>query len=424
MKSEMPTPSSHTICKTTRETALALARAAAAFPFLGISDAQQLLDVVRCELSHEEILDDFQRYGNQGNFSSDENSGDRKLHENRENPTKAYFAKAIPPRTILHIMSGNTPHAALQSLIRGLLIGSHNFCKIPSAGLPEVAQFRDLLPSWLANRVEISRELSVEISSVSRANSQTNSQANWLAVSEALIVFGNDETIAHFQKLARPDQRFIAHGNKISAGIVVSDAAFESVSHSARDASLFDQQGCLSPHAFYVVGAAENAREYASRLAKAMADFQAHTPRGAITVSESAAIREVRESFAFRIANGEDAAVFESADSTDWTVIYEADPAWRTSCLNRVVFVKPLPENFRENSDKNLEQIFAPIRRWLSTIALWPATLENTRNFVSLGASRFCSIGEMQSPSFLWHQDGGANLASLVRWIDAQMVLH
>ena len=372
MNSEMPDPSP----LTTRETALHLACAAAAFPFLGIRDARQLLDVVRCELSHEEILDDFQPYGNCGN------------------PAGNHFAKAIPLRAILHIVSGNTPHAALQSLIRGLLIGSHNFCKLPSAGLSEVAQFRDLLPSSLAARLEISNELSDD----------------WMTVSDAIIVFGDDATIAHFRGLARADQLFLAHGHKVSAGIVVSDAAFESVPHAARDASLFDQQGCLSPHAFYVAGSAENAREYASRLARAMADFQTHTPRGKLAVSDAAAIREVREAFAFRAAHGEAVEVFASADSTDWTVIFEANPTWRTSCLNRAVFVKPLTAG--------LDEAFAPVRPWLSTVGLWPATLENARRFASLGASRFCRIGEMQSPSFAWHQDGAPTLAELVRWVD------
>ena len=37
--------------------------------------------------------------------------------------------------------------------------------------------------------------------------------------------------------------------------------------------------------------------------------------------------------------------IWESPDSTAWTVIYEEEPLFAISCLNRVAFVKPLPED-------------------------------------------------------------------------------
>src|SRR5580704_14850894 len=48
---------------------------------------------------------------------------------------------AFPLSPILHIVSGNTPHAALQSLIRGVLVGATNWIKLPKRGLPEVDHF-------------------------------------------------------------------------------------------------------------------------------------------------------------------------------------------------------------------------------------------------------------------------------------------
>ena len=71
-------------------------------------------------------------------------------------------------------------------------------------------------------------------------------------------------TIAHFRALVRPEQRFIAHGHRLSFGVVFDDPDFASPPLAARDASLFDQQGCLSAHVFYV---AQKAREYAARAA-------------------------------------------------------------------------------------------------------------------------------------------------------------
>jgi hypothetical protein len=352
---------------TTREIAQHLASAAAKFPFLGIDSAQQLLDVVRWELGHEDVLDDFQPYAR-------------------------HRAMAVGPSPILHIISGNTPHAGLQSLIRGLLLKAHNFCKIPSGGLPELAQFRDMLPARLGSRADISAELPDE----------------WLARAEAVIVFGGDETIAHFQKLARPGQRFIAHGHKVSLGIVFDDPAFESVANAARDASLFDQQGCLSPHVFYI--AEPCAREYAARLAGEMEAFNRKNPRAKIPAQDSAAIQNLRDDCEFRAANGGGMEVWKSGVGTDWTVVFDTNPKFTTSCLNRVIFVKPLPQD--------IAATIGEARAHLSTIAIHPTTRENARKAAELGATRVCPVGQMQNPHFTWHQDGGQNLAPLVRWID------
>ncbi|MEI8310696.1 MAG: acyl-CoA reductase, partial [Verrucomicrobiota bacterium] len=116
------------------ERAEALALAAAHFPELSPPTAGDMLDCLRLELGHEEILDGFQPYG-------------------------CHQAMAVAPRTILHILSGNTPHAALQTMLRGLLLGSHNLVKFPSGGLGEIEQFGSLLPPWLACKLECSRRL-------------------------------------------------------------------------------------------------------------------------------------------------------------------------------------------------------------------------------------------------------------------------
>ena len=350
----------------TADRAHALAAAASRFPFLGRTTADDLLAVVRADIGHAEILDDFQMHG-------------------------AHLAKASAPGTILHVVSGNTPAAALQSLIRGLLLGSRNLCKIPSAGLPEVAAFRDALPRALAERVEISNELPDE----------------WLARADAVIVFGSDETIAHFRARVRAGQTFIAHGHKISAGFVFDDPRFESVAGAARDVAAFDQQGCLSPQVIYVRG---ETRAYAERLALEMGKLEA---RGAISLSESLAIRTAREDIAFRAANGEDAQLWQSAGSTAWTVAFETAPGFPRSPLNRFVFVKPLPAD--------LARELAEMRPQLSAAGIQPSTREHARTLGALGFSRICPLGAMQMPAWTWHQDGAASLAGLVRWCDLEM---
>jgi hypothetical protein len=353
---------------TTAERAAHLAVAAARFPFLVPTTPDDLLALVRAELGDAGALDDFVPLGGQ-------------------------LARAFPRETILHVVSGNTPAAGLQSLIRGLLLGAHNLCKIPSAGLPEIAEFRAALPPELAARVEIATELPDE----------------WLARADAVVVFGNDATIAHFRSLARPEQRFIAHGHRASFGVVFEDADFSSAPLAARDASVFDQQGCLSPHVIYVAG---SAREYAARLAAEMRAFHEREPRGPIALSEANAIRISREELAFRAAQGDGAAVWESEGSTAWTVAFETRAAFPRCPLNRFIFVKPLPAD--------LAAELHAIRPHLSCAGIWPPTLENARTLAALGVSRICPLGKMQTPPWTWLQDGAQSLSPLVRWVGCE----
>ncbi len=347
-----------------------LAGSAAGFPLLGRISAEDLLRLVERELGHPEILDGFRPYG-------------------------GHLARAIAPANVLHVVSGNTPHAALQSLLRGLLLGARNRVKLPSAGLPEVAEFLATLPPELAARVETTVDL----------------PASWLREAEAVVVFGDDQTIAHFRSRAAAGIPFQAHGHRVSVGIVFADPDYASVAEAARDVSLYDQQGCLSPHDIYVdESAGISARTYAARLAEAMEAFDRHTPRRPLDVGGNAAIADLRAGYGFRAANDLRVQIWSSEASTDWTVIYEDDPWFATSPLNRVIFVKPLPAD--------LAMALDPVRPWLGAIGIFPATLAHADRVAALGASRVCALGRMQFPAFTWHAEGLPNLGSLVRWVD------
>lgn len=342
------------------EIATEIAKAAAPF---GVR-AEDLLEMVRAELGN--ALDEFVVHG--------------------KNRTRAFG-----PSVLLHILSGNTPNAALQSIVRGLLLRSHNLCKLPSSGLPEIEAFHKRLPASLGRKIEFSHAL----------------PDSWMAQADAIVVFGDDSTIEHFRKRTRANQRFIGHGHKVSFGIIFEDPAFSSVAAAAADASLFDQQGCLSPHLFYV---GDNPRGYAAALAREMEAFDKHTPRRALLAGEAAAIAALREEFAFGIANGSSAQLYASRGSSAWTVIFDPDPRFRPSCLNRVVYIKPFPQDW--------QSALEPVKDHLSTIGFWPPDSSHAELLTILGATRFCPVGKMQAPPWTWHQDGIAPLSSLVRWVD------
>lgn len=332
----------------------------------------QLLDLVAAELGHAQILDCPQAHGD--------------LH---------CLAKA--PEFILHIIAGNTAQAGIQSLIRGLLLGSHNRVKLPSSELPELLSFVEALPPNLSQLVEMSTELSDE----------------WLRRSQAVIVFGSDETIQHFRHNTRSDQTFVAHGHRISLGTIFADEDQSAAKRAARDVSLFDQQGCLSPHTFYVANNDNiDPLKFAAKLAGEMERFNQHSPRRPLCTEQNAQITSLRDSYDFRQVNDPSVKLWTSKKSTDWTVIYEADPLFAVSPLNRVIFVKPLPE-----IEERPKQLFL-VKPHLSTLSVHPFQQDYIDQVQNWGASRICPLGKTQQPSLFWHQDGLPQLSPLIKWID------
>lgn len=351
---------------TTAERAHALAEACAAFPWLAPVTAGELLNVVATELSDESALDRWVPHG-------------------------AHHTRAIPRSPILHILAGNTPAAAIQTLTRGLLLGAHNLLKLPSADLPEVAIFLERLPAALRDRVTC----------------RTDLPDTWLTQAEAVIIFGQDSTVADVHRRLRPDQVFIPHGHKVSFGIVHGPITSELIESAVADVIAFDQLGCLSPHVFYVI---DNARAFAERLASAMAAAESRSPRPPAPVSVANQIRTLREEVAFRTANGEPCTCWQSPGSTAWTVIYDESPGFPRTPLHRTIFIKPLPTD--------LTAEIASVQPYLSCIGLHSATPDFAEVVAALGASRICPIGRMQQPQWSWHQDGMLTLAPLVRWVD------
>jgi len=361
-----------------------LAQAGQSPELLGEFTAQDLTDWISAELGHADALDQFTPHG-------------------------PLMSRAIAPHSILHIVSGNTPHAAVQSVLRGLLLGSHNIIKIPSTGLPELINWIEQLPEELKKLTEIHTE---------------RNDSHWQNRNiQAVIAIGSDDTITKIQQKIRPDQAFIPHGHKISIGIVsrknhptrpLEEAGSfqEAAELAAKDICTYQQKGCLSPHAIYVNETVTgDILSFAQFLAESMDKLTQTAPDSQLSLSEAGSIRNLRETTRFRTANTKDYALWESANSLRWTVICETSPTLKLSCLNHCIYVKPLPDNL---SDLGKES------QHLSTIALYPFDVKNAAELSEKlpTAHRICPLGQSQQPTLFWHHDGFAPLASLVKWKD------
>ena len=276
------------------------------------------------------------------------------------------------PKNIVHIISGNTPHAAFQTLLNGVLLGAQNLLKLPSQTLLDFE-----VPIPLRPFVEVSREL----------------PAHWIQKADAMVVFGSDNTIRQFQSLCPLEIPFVGHGHRIGIAII-NEPTPKAAQLAARDIGLFNQSGCLSLQTIYL----KDPFAFGPLLAEAMTNFEEQDPRGPLSLSEAGAITNLREETRYLMAqDSKSHALWHSPSSTAWTIIVENNPRLALSPGNRTIFLRPMPDNFSKF-------------RHLSGIALHP--YEERPN---LPSPRIFPLGEAQFPPALWPHDGILPLASLVR---------
>lgn len=281
--------------------------------------------------------------------------------------------RLIFPETIVHIISGNTPHAAWQSLLRGLLLGAKNHLKLPAHGLLEFEASIANLPTELQKKIKTSRTL----------------PSNWIPEADALVCYGSDSTLAHFRTLTPLEIPFIAHGHRIGVALIQT-ANEEAASLAAKDICEFDQAGCLSLQTIFV----NEPRLFAPLLA---AELQKYPRQIKLTPSEHGAITNFRHEHHYLEAQEpENFALWVSEHSTDWTIVLRDTPELLPSPGNRTIILKPYDR-------------LQPSRQ-ISGIGLYPFN-----NKLNLPSPRLFPLGQAQCPPFGWAHDGIQPLRSLVR---------
>jgi hypothetical protein len=141
-------------------------------------------------------------------------------------------------------------------------------------------------------------------------------------------------------------------------------------------------------------------------------------PRGDLPTATAANIADLRAMYETRAANVGDVRLWQSEDSTAWTVVYEREEEFRPSCLNRFVFVKEITD--LEEALRTAEMV----RGQVSTVGLAATKLdaaEIVRQLAHWGVTRVCPIGQMQNPPLTWRHDGRPALGDYMRWTDWEL---
>lgn len=334
----------------------------------------------------------------------------------RPRPLFGGYSRAFGPRLTTHIFAGNVPGLPAQSLVCALLA--------KAACLGKAASEEPLFaPLFAASLAAVDPRLGDCLAVCWWPGGDEALEAVAFERADAVIAYGGEAAMASIRARVPPAKRFIAYSHKLSFGVIgrealTPEAVADTAARAAYDVAKYDQQGCLSPHLFYVErGGAVSPRAFAQALAGALTEAERRMPRGRLTLAEAAAIRELRAAVEFRALDDPAVVLHASPDGTAWTVVYEEDPAFVASCLNRTVRVKPVDDV------AVVPALLLPVQRYLQTAGVAlppPRLLALAERLGALGLDRVCPLGQMPDPSPGWHHDGRFNVLDLLRWTDVE----
>jgi hypothetical protein len=339
-----------------------------------------------------------------------------KLLDEFQPRTKGGMARAFGPELLVHVWAGNVPGLPLWSLVCGLLV------KAPAIG--KVASAEPLFASLFARLLaEVEPRLAGVLAIVSFKGGDTPSERALFAEADTVLAYGGNDTLTALRQQVPVSTRFLPHGHKLSVGLV--SAAALDVGHAqstARAAALdvvrYEQQGCYSPHTYYVArGGRVTPREFAQQLAGELAALQHKFARRALTLEEAASVAGWRQGQELKGFAGAGVELLGDAGAS-WCVAYaEQASALLPGALNRTVQVQAVDRL------ADTLPLLAAQREVLQTVGLAaaPQELQALAELLgAAGATRICALGQMTAPEAGWHHDGRFSLLDLVRMVELE----
>lgn len=333
--------------------------------------------------------------------------------------------RAYGPELITHIFSGNVPALPLWSLTAGLLL--------KSATLGKVSSSEPLFPVLFAKTLkEIDPQFADGLAILSWKGGDEALEKESFSRSNAVVAYGGKETIESIKQKVPSHVPLQSHGNKVSFGVITNEClsatkGAQTAKLVASDVSWFDQQGCLSPHVFFVERNGKySASDFAEMLANEMANFQHKHPRADLTDEEQHAIVKLRSTIELESFENNNLHLIQSHDTTAWTVVYRdleennRKDTFPFSPLNRFVTVIPV------DSILDVKQYINELKGYIQTVGVG-CSPQSFSSIISMlgesGVNRICALGSMPHPQPGWHHDGRFHLADLVHFCDVEASL-
>lgn len=232
---------------------------------------------------------------------------------------------------------------------------------------------------------------------------------------DAVVAFGGNDALASIRAATPAEARFIGFGPRASAGYIAretlaDDEALEAtLEGAARDAVLYESEGCLSLHALFVEDAGALApAAVAERLAAAMERAAIEFPVGRRDAQTAAAVSSARNMAAFRAATAR-GAVYSDAAASFVLVLDPPDdepPAFlpRTLGLRTVAHPAQALQYLRHHAIP------------LEGFALSSDRTDVVEMALEAGAVRLARFGELQQPPLSGEHGGRPRATDFIRW--------
>ncbi|KFJ08706.1 acyl-CoA reductase family protein [Delftia acidovorans] len=338
---------------------------------------------------------------------------------------KGGAVRAFGPDLLMHSWAGNVPALSLWSLVCGLLV------KAPAIG--KLASAEPLFAGWFARLLaEVHPPLADCLAVVwwsgaggvdgaDGADGVDGGGAAALhAEADTVLAYGGNQTLQALRQRLPVTTRFLPHGHKLGFGMVGAQAldtlkAPAVARLAAWDVMRYDQQGCYSPHVFYVErGAPVSARAFADYLAAELANLQRRFARRPLELEEGAAVARWQQSVEW---SGDAQQLLGPVDAP-WSVAYsDSLQPLAPTALYRTIAVVGV-----DRLDDAVPVVAAQ-REYLQTagIAASPEQLYRLAGLLgAAGVTRISAIGSMSMPEAGWHHDGRFNLLDLVRMTEIE----
>ncbi|KGH04674.1 acyl-CoA reductase [Comamonas thiooxydans] len=326
---------------------------------------------------------------------------------------KGGAVRAFGPDLLVHSWAGNVPALSLWSLVCGLLV------KAPAIG--KLASAEPLFAGWFARLLAEVHPPLADCLAVVWWRGAGGEEADALyAQADTVLAYGGNQTLDALRRRLPVTTRFLPHGHKLGFGLIDAQAldtlkAPAMARLAAWDVMRYDQQGCYSPHVFYVQrGAPVSARAFADYLAAELANLQRRFARRELDLEEGAAQARWQQNMEW---GGEAHQLLGPVDAP-WSVAYsESLQPLAPTALYRTIAVVAV-----DRLDAVLPVVAAQ-RDYLQTagIAAGPEELYRLAGLLgAAGVTRISAIGSMSMPEAGWHHDGRFNLLDLVRMTEIE----
>lgn len=307
------------------------------------------------------------------------------------------------PAVAAHVLAGNTPLLAWSGLAAALLAGSASYVKM--------SRDETLWPRLFVASLAEADPLLASLIHLDAWPGEDARTAELLRASGAVIAYGSDETLAALRASTPIGVRFLGYGHALSVGLSLAPARGGGEGF-ARDVLLYDQGGCLSPHAIFVEGAGRDAAGFGDALTDALAQE-----------TEALAVPPVADpAVALAVRRARDLALFSAASVRGdpllrWTVITETEPRPLPEPVGHgVVHVVPI-----HDVAADLGPALRPARGRVSAVGVAGALRDDVRAALAReGISRLCAPGRMQAPPLGWRNGGRDLLADLLYWSEEE----